>query len=451
MAQMSIWRWSVVGAAAISSLLAARSAMQTPSVRTLDERAMREYAGVYRWESGAFLEIQPWTEIVPARQLVALDDSGEARALHALDGDRFFTGPGIATRTTIESREQFARDPGGRVTSLTWQREGEAPRTARRVEIERSIDVQFSSGDLRLAGTLIVPAQGTRHPAVVLVHGSGPATREQILPFARFLVRRGVAVLAYDKRGAGASTGDWTTASFDDLAADAAAAVAHLRTRSEIDASRIGLLGVSQAGWIMPLVATRVEGLAFLVSVSGAGVPVAETTIDHAQSEMTASGMKPEMVSRLIEMMKLQYHYARTGEGWDDYARAREQLAAKIGPPPESFPAAPSHPSWRLLKAIYFHDPAPVLARLRVPTLALFGALDNNILAGKNRAAWESALAAGGHPDYTLVTLANANHSMLEARVGTNAEMKELRRFVPDYATTVGTWLETRLFTTRAR
>lgn len=97
------------------------------------------------------------------------------------------------------------------------------------------------------------------------------------------------------------------------------------------------------------------------------------------------------------------------------------------------------------MRRIYFYDPAPTLRRLQTPTLAIFGALDNNIMAEKNKAAWESALKAGSNPDYTLRVLPNANHLQLEAKIGSNAEMPSLRRFVPEYATTVHEWLAKRV------
>jgi uncharacterized protein len=80
-----------------------------------------------------------------------------------------------------------------------------------------------------------------------------------------------------------------------------------------------------------------------------------------------------------------------------------------------------------------------------VPVLALFGELDTNIVAVKNRAAWEAALKAGGHRDYTLSILPAANHGMLEAKVGNNAEMASLQRFVPSYFSTIEEWLAKRV------
>jgi pimeloyl-ACP methyl ester carboxylesterase len=377
-------------------------------------------------------------------------ESGDVRRLYPTESDRFFTGPGIALSQSIESRVAFFRDTEGRISSLEWRRGNEPPRKAPRVDIETHEEVRFQNGDVRLAGTLIAPKSRAKHPAVILVHGSGPQNRDSIVPFARFLVRRGIAILGYDKRGVGGSTDDWNTASFDDLAGDVVAAFQYLKTRADIDPNQIGLLGVSQAGWIMPLAAVRAPGVAFLISVSGAGVPGAETTIDHARNEMAASGMAPQTIDQVIALMKLQYRFARTGEGWDEYAAARRPLASRMGRS-KTFPATRDDPQWEFIRRLYFYDPAPVLRRLCTPTLAIFGELDNNILAEKNRAAWEAALKAGGNPDYTLRILPKANHLLLEAKIGSNAEMASLQRFVPDYFMTIKGWLSDRLEVLRPR
>jgi pimeloyl-ACP methyl ester carboxylesterase len=375
-------------------------------------------------------------------QLVAIDEAGDVRILYQTDDDKFFAGPGIAVPESIESRIVFERDAAGKIVSLTWQREGMAARAARRVEIERREDVRFANRDVQLAGTLVSPSTGGKHPAIVVVHGSGAETREHMLPFARFLVRHGVAVLGYDKRGVGQSTGDWNTASYEDLAGDAVAAVEYLKTRGHIDAAQIGLLGVSQAGWIMPLAAVRTKDVAFLISVSGAGVTPAETTIDQARNEMTMTGMPAATVADIIGLIKLQYDFARTGNGWNEYAAARAKLVARMGPPPETtFPSTPEHTQWQIIKRTYFYDPGPTLRRLKTPTLAIWGELDNNITAERNKPAWDAALKAAGNRDYALVVLPKANHDMLEAKTGSNAEIKSLQRFVPSYFTTLEGWL----------
>jgi hypothetical protein len=216
--------------------------IRTP-VRSLDEKVLREYAGAYRWGPNAFVYLQLWNEFSgfgKSSQLVAFDESGEVRTLFPANPDMFFAGPGAAVSTAIESRIEFQRDRTGRITSLIWQRSGSPLRITHRIEIEKHEDVRFPSGDIQLSGTLISPATHGRHAAIILVHGSGPENREYMLPLVRFLIRHGVAVLGYDKRGVGGSTGDWNTASFDDLAGDVVAAFGYLKTRADIDHNRSG-------------------------------------------------------------------------------------------------------------------------------------------------------------------------------------------------------------------
>lgn len=156
--------------------------------------------------------------------------------------------------------------------------------------------------------------------------------------------------------------------------------------------------------------------------------------------------MRPQGIEQIVGLMKLQYHFARTNQGWDEYMAAREKIAARLGGrPPDTFPATADHPSWQVMRALYFYDPAGTLRQLQTPTLALFGELDNNIMAEKNKAAWEAALKAGDHRDYTLQILPKANHLQLEAKVGSNAEMPPLQRFVPMYFTTIQNWLRKRV------
>jgi uncharacterized protein len=108
-------------------------------------------------------------------------------------------------------------------------------------------------------------------------------------------------------------------------------------------------------------------------------------------------------------------------------------------------PGTRDDPYWQSIRQSYFYDPAPTLRQLQLPLLALFGELDNNVMAEKNKAAWDAALKAGGHRDYTLRILPSANHYQWEAKLGSNAEMMSLRRFVPDYFRTIQDWLSSRI------
>ncbi|MEL6536157.1 MAG: alpha/beta fold hydrolase, partial [Bacteroidota bacterium] len=132
---------------------------------------------------------------------------------------------------------------------------------------------------ITLAGTLTLPEGGTPTAAAILISGSGPQNRDEELlghkPFwvlADHLTRNGIAVLRYDDRGVGQSTGEFSGATSEDFAGDVAAAMAYLQARPEVKADQIGLIGHSEGGLIAPLVAAQYDGVSFIVSMAGPGV-----------------------------------------------------------------------------------------------------------------------------------------------------------------------------------
>ncbi|MBY0572507.1 MAG: lysophospholipase, partial [Undibacterium sp.] len=163
----------------------------------------------------------------------------------------------------------------------------------------RSEDVSFSSKDkqFQLAGTYSAPLGRGPFPAVILVHGSGRNTRdEEILGHKIFLVladhlnRQGVAVLRYDKRGTGASKGDYAKATSVDFADDAQVALAYLRGRAEVNQEKIGVIGHSEGGMIAPMLANREQHLAFVVMLAGPGIRGDKLLPEQKKLVMTLGG-----------------------------------------------------------------------------------------------------------------------------------------------------------------
>src|SRR3954469_4042029 len=146
---------------------------QQTSAHGLDERALREYAGVYQWRDDTFVDLQLWAELSGTNHLVAFDESGEIRTLFPTERDHFFAGPAAADSSAVQSRIDFERDSSGRITGLVWRRERDSARVARRVDIERREDVSLPSHDVKLAGPLTPPRSAGRPPAIILVHASG--------------------------------------------------------------------------------------------------------------------------------------------------------------------------------------------------------------------------------------------------------------------------------------
>jgi dienelactone hydrolase len=140
------------------------------------------------------------------------------------------------------------------------------------------IEIFFNNGDLQLAGMVFVPEGEGSFPTVVIIHGSGTSYRDSkwYLSVTQHLLDNGIAVLLPDKRGSEKSEGEWQGASFEDLAGDTLSAIEYLKTQDHFEYSSIGLVGMSQGGWIAPLVASSSEDVSFVVSMSGAFVTTDE-------------------------------------------------------------------------------------------------------------------------------------------------------------------------------
>ena len=167
-------------------------------------------------------------------------------------------------------------------------------------EIEYT-EVSFQNGDLQLSGMLILPEGEGPFPAAVIIRGSGTSSRDHkwYLIVASHLQDNGIAVLLPDKRGSEESEGDWRGASFDDLAGDTLSAISYIKNQDRFEYSTIGVIGMSQGGWIAPLVATKSDDVSFVVSMSGAGVTTDEQLLFEEINSITDMGTYP-FVARLI-------------------------------------------------------------------------------------------------------------------------------------------------------
>ena len=412
---------------------------------SVDRKILADYAGVYRWAPNHFLYIQFWDEF-GKDQLGAFDESGEVRALYALGTDKFFVGSGLASPSPVEARIAFTRDEKGRIKSLAWQPEGAAAsRTLERAEVYKEESVSFRNGTTKLGGTLFSPLVPGPYPAAVLAHGSGAQDRNGSLPFALFLVRHGVALLSYDKRGVGESTGDWEHSSFQDLADDVISAIHFLQKNPKIISTKIGVLGVSQGGWIGPLAASRSKDVAFVVSVSGPGVTPADETLTFMQNEMAANGFPNEDITQAVALARTAFRYAKTGAGWETYLAERNKAEKTEWFPFMGLSDQKDDPQWEFKRLNFEYDPVPALTAVQCPVLAFFGGRDLNVVAEKNRAIWETALRKGGNRDYSLHIIPDGNHVLMDARTGSIVEFPSLKTFDPAYSTILIHWLALRL------
>jgi len=337
------------------------------------------------------------------------------RAFYAVpDGpDRYVTSGSIVETIRRNETLELERGRDGTATGLRWSGAGAPASRARRADGPRQVAVRFDGPAGHIAGTLFLPDGAKPHPAVVLVSGSGPTGRDANLLRAREFLRLGYAVLTWDKRGIGETDGSYMNAGYDDFAADAASALAFLRSRPEIDASRVGMTGHSEGGWVAPLAAVRAATPpAWLVITSGGPIPPDEQEAWRAYTQARAAGASETEARAAEAFMRRKWQYAFTGSDWEGYLadalRARSAAWGEIVDPV----FVPDSLAWAFMRSVRGFDPMASASRLTMPVLVLFGDHDEEEPADVTRGLWEEAFRRSANADHEIVTIPSASHSL---------------------------------------
>lgn len=368
--------------------------------------------------------------------------AGEFEGRLAEDGDSI---AGVWRQSGLELPVRLTRTARAPATP---QRPQEPPeRVPYRVE-----EVAYDSLDqgVRLAGTLTVPAGEGPFPAVLLITGSGPQDRDETLlghrPFAVLadhLTLNGIAVLRVDDRGVGESTGDFTAATSEDFADDAEAGFRWLRARPEVDRARVGLLGHSEGAIVAPLVAAREPAVAFLVLLAAPAVPGEQILYRQGELILRAGGAGDEVVEASRTLQEALFRAVRdAADGAAAQAAARAVLLRRAktleGPEREQaeamfdLQAAEVASPW--FRFFLRHDPAPVLAKVRCPVLAVWGEKDLQVPPDQNRPPLEAALAAGGNRSVAARVLPGLNHLLQPAMTGHPGEYGQIEETIDTVA-----------------
>ncbi len=257
-----------------------------------------------------------------------------------------------------------------------------------------------------------MPKGAGPHPCAVFIHGSGALPRSERIfrEHAERLSRIGLAMLIYDKRGSGKSTGDWRKATFSDLASDALGAVRLLRQDARINPGRIGLFGSSQGGWIALLASSKETPIAFIVTLSGPTITPAEQGHFIVEAALRKKKYPEAEVQEALRLDRQVAEVYRTDTGWEEAglaveaARSKPWLAdAGVGiQPRESW-------NWKWYRDLPFDfDPMPLLKALSIPLLAVHGELDALVPARASARAIDSLRASG--KDFTSVVFQQVGH-----------------------------------------
>jgi pimeloyl-ACP methyl ester carboxylesterase len=315
---------------------------------------------------------------------------------------------------------------------------------------EEEVHFDNPRAKVTLVGTLTRPKGVGPFPAVLLVAGMGPLTRDELFfghrPFlvlSDYLTRRGLAVLRYDKRGVGKSTGNLYQATTLNFADDAVAGMEFLKGRSDIDPKRIGAIGHSEGGRIMPILAVNWPDTAFIVILAGAATPGEEILLRGSHLMLKAKGATEEEMAKDDEILKRWCDLVKRGA---DGAEIERQLRPLVEAASKGDKQAVEEQMAR------FHSPesqcfityssVPALEKVRCPVLALNGEKDWQVSAKDNLRGIARALVVSGNTDFAVREMPGLNHAFQHCQSGNPSEYSKIEETMsPEVLQIVGDWI----------
>lgn len=323
---------------------------------------------------------------------------------------------------------------------------------------EEEVVFENEEADISLSGTLTLPRSNKKNPVVILISGSGPQDRDETVsnhkPFwilADYLTRQGLAVLRFDDRGVGKSTGNFSNATTKDFSTDVVSAVKYLKSRSDIDSSNIGLIGHSEGGIIAPLAANQTKDVSFMVLLAATGIPGSKISLmqsismrpfpvqdEAAYEQAIRKAIKIASSDNKLPKIKqeLTTHYNKT------IAPILKPLVGNDAKVTEIIEGLIETRTTPWVRYFYTYNPATEIAKLSIPVLSLNGTNDTQVIAEINQKGIKNALLKGKNRDYKVMELEGLNHFFQESKTGKMDEYGKIEQtFSPIALKEISNWI----------
>ncbi|MBT5925978.1 MAG: alpha/beta fold hydrolase [Verrucomicrobia bacterium] len=317
--------------------------------------------------------------------------------------------------------------------------------------------ISFSSDEVTMKGLYIKPDAPGPYPSVVLLHGSGPlpADGPPVRVIANALLKHGVAVLCYDKRGVGASGGTFRHNAYDDFVEDGINAVHYLNSRNDVDHKAIGLLGSSEGSIIAPEIALRSKSVAFVIHRAGIAVDAIECNLWEQRHEQIDRGISGDLLEDSIRLQQLIFEMLV--ESKKDPKTVESESWHQVDAEIVSFNQKyRSNETWikhgkrfgnkladweRFFEGVasaIAYDPQPFIEQLDIPMLYIFAEKDENVPTSAS-VKYLKSLKMNSSKQLDIRIIPDVDHSMI-----TPISFVRTGSFVPQFLDAMGPWIHKR-------
>lgn len=322
--------------------------------------------------------------------------------------------------------------------------------------------INFKADSIKLAGTITLPKHIKNPPIAILISGSGPQNRNEeikqynhrpFLVLSDYLTNNDIAVLRYDDRGIAESKGDFKTSTTFDFASDVEAAITYLKTRNDVDTSKIGLIGHSEGGLIAPMVASKNKDVAFVILLAGTGVNGATILETQAKKAGELAGTPEAFLNENEKLAHIVYEIIRTNT---DEEIIKTKITNSLNDYKVNNPMSVLTPyitpamieqQLSILKSKWLLNfirivPKDYLEKTTCPVLALNGSLDFQVIPEINLEGIKNALEKAENNDITIKQLDGLNHLFQTAKTGSMQEYSKIEEtFSPIALEIIKNWI----------
>ena len=302
-------------------------------------------------------------------------------------------------------------------------------------------------GSEKLGASLWFTSGARKLPAIILIHGNTSEARQMgfLIPY---FVSHGLTVVTYDQRGTGESAGDWLSAGPEAKANDVLALIKAIESDPAVDATRIGVWGFSNGGWVAPIVATRYP-LAFMILKSSSSQTIVENVIYEIEQDLREGDhFTSDQISDATTFARTMLSALQTNSNWEAAGqaldRARTQPWFSHIRIPEGMTIPPAPAMLAALQESLIYDPSPILLQVHTPTLALFGSLDRNNDPAGSVAGFKKAFQKSGLDDFTVRIFPGADHILRCSKTGYLSDPLLPERTAKGYPEAMIQWLGAR-------
>jgi pimeloyl-ACP methyl ester carboxylesterase len=303
--------------------------------------------------------------------------------------------------------------------------------------------ITFQSDQFHLVGELRLPKEGDKHPLVIMVHGDGPAYRTYFFKLKECFLRAGYATLMWDKPGCGQSKGELSKNHLrEERAKILVDAIDQMKTHPRIDAEHMGVWGISQAGYVIPMALLKTNDISFMIMVGCPGENGIHQTAYLIRRQLQFEGVSEEE-ARQAESHFAQLFYAQTFDQYIEHAKPLydNPVQREMG----FVSALWNETNWKphSPEDEGFFNPMDIIEKITIPVLAFFGEKDTQVDPIQGVSAYKKALTEAGNKNFRVELIPNADHNIILSKTGRRSRSsKEWQNYAPEYLKIMEDWLK---------